>query len=279
MEDLSIPTTTGGTSAEAHTAAAEKPWLEAYADIEGFHKESFEKFNDDKERGVVKSYIELQKRLGSAINIPEEGDSEAWTKLYAKLGRPESAEQYELPSTEGVSRDEAYQSAIQKVAFENGLNRNQLVALAQANDAYILEATKGQQEATDKLNNARMAKLGWTQDQTAEAAEHLRRRVVEFSEKYPPPEGDQSLAELMLDKDGKFSSNDPLMLAFTNFCMDNPTEDKGIIRGNPATGVEEGWKPAPGPETYWHGTDPDSVKARAWHESQGYDFDTKQYVR
>lgn len=276
MDDLNMDT--GGTAAESHEAAAvvveePKPWLEAYADVEGFHREALEKFKDPGELG--KSYLELQKKMGTAVNIPADGDEEGWRAFNAKMGCPDAPEKYELPITEGVPQDEDFRGKMAQVMFENGMSQKMAAALTTANDAYAKEKTAQATEANEKLNNARAEAIGWNDTQKTEATEHFRRKVVEFSEKYTMPEGDQSLAQMLLDENGKFTANDPLMVAFANFCMDNPKEDKGLVRGDQTGSGDDGYVPDHGPDTYRWGDHPDTVKAQVYYsrpENGGHTF-------
>lgn len=274
MSELEPSITEGGTAAESHAASASpvveepKPWLEAYADVEGFHRESLEKFKDPGELG--KSYLELQKKMGTAVTIPEDGDEEGWRAFNVKLGCPDAPEKYELPITEGVPQDEDFRGKMAQVMFENGVSQKMAAALTTANDAYIKEKTAQAAEANEKLNNARAEAIGWDDTQKTEATEHFRRQVVAFSEKYKTPEGDQSLAQMLLDENGKFTANDPLMVAFANFCMDNPKEDKGLVKGDQTGSEDDGYVPAHGPDTYQWGDHPDTIKAREYYKKRGH---------
>lgn len=79
---------------------------------------------------VAKSYVELNRKQGSAVWLPGEKDTpEAkaakLNDLYAKLGRPESVDKYGIPHPDvrGWS-DQAHQEFLQS-AFEAGLTKAQ----------------------------------------------------------------------------------------------------------------------------------------------------------
>ena len=279
MEDLTP--ITGETPAEALEAAAvapeEKPWLAPYEDIVGFRKEAFEKFDKEKERGVIKSYIEMTKKAGSAINIPEEGDTDGWNDVYSKLGRPEAPEQYELPATEGVEQNDDYKAAIQKAAFDNGLSAKQLAAIAKVSDGFIGAANTAQAEANETLNNTRWEKLGWDESTKTENTEIVRRAIAEFEDKAMAGEDDSPLSKLLLNEEGKLG-NDPKLIAFAKFLLDKQLDDKGIVHGSPAGGKEE---PAPphGPTTYQFGDSDNSKAGRAYYEKRGFNYATLKYDR
>jgi len=222
---------------------------------------------------VAKAYTEIQKMASQQVKIPEEGDAEGWAKMHARLGRPETPEQYELPVTEGVTQDDAYKAAIQKAAFENGLSQKQLAALASVSDQFIGMSQAEQQAEAEKLNAARWDKLKWDDAKKTEATEHLKRGILKFSELHP----DLELSALMLDVDetGKANlknQNDPLMISFANFLMDYQKDDSGLIRGDMSGGGGDDWKPEHGPDTYRFGEHPDTLKARAYYEKLGHKY-------
>ena len=75
--------------------------MRAYAENKGWHKDH------NPVGAVLKSYKELESRLGSAVTLPAQGDTEGWNKLYGRLGRPEKAEAYSLPFGEQYDADVA----------------------------------------------------------------------------------------------------------------------------------------------------------------------------
>lgn len=77
--------------------------------------------------------------------LPEEGDAEGWAAVYAKLGRPESAEGYELPLPEGDSGEFAKQTS--EWMHKAGLNKQQAQALATNWNEYQAQQAQAQQTA------------------------------------------------------------------------------------------------------------------------------------
>ncbi len=57
-----------------------------------------------------RAYLELENKMGadndSLLTIPKDDDSEAWSALYTKLGRPDSHEKYTFPKPENVDPDD-----------------------------------------------------------------------------------------------------------------------------------------------------------------------------
>lgn len=80
--------------------------------------------------------------------LPKDGDSEAWSALYAKLGRPESAEGYELPVPEG--QDGAFAKQTSGWMHELGLNKQQAQGLAEKWNAHQAQQAEAQQVAITK---------------------------------------------------------------------------------------------------------------------------------
>lgn len=51
---------------------------------------------------LIKSYREMEKLSGNKFSIPEGDDAEGWSKLYARLGRPETVDGYEMKDVREV---------------------------------------------------------------------------------------------------------------------------------------------------------------------------------
>ncbi|WP_342753742.1 hypothetical protein AAGQ96_12815 [Pantoea sp. MBD-2R] len=80
--------------------------------------------------------------------LPKDGDNEAWSALYAKLGRPESADGYELPVPEG--QDGAFAKQTSSWMHELGLNKQQAQGLAEKWNAHQALQAEAQQAAVTK---------------------------------------------------------------------------------------------------------------------------------
>ena len=72
---------------------------------------------------VLKSYKELEKQASTKISIPKDEDADAWGKLYAKLGKPETADKYDISVNDKDKAD------IQKLFFETNQTPKQAQAL------------------------------------------------------------------------------------------------------------------------------------------------------
>ena len=97
---------------------------------------------------MFKSYQEVEKFASNKISIPKADDAEAWKKLDAKLGCPETIEGYEL--TDVAEVDKPYLDDFKKAALETGMRPNQVKAMY---DFY-----KGRQDQITEAFNAQVEK-------------------------------------------------------------------------------------------------------------------------
>ncbi len=79
---------------------------------------------------MAKSWQNAQRLIG-ADKIPMPTTDDDWSGVYDRLGRPETAEGYEMPSVEGVEINEEIQASFRGVAHELGLNQKQVEGIAQ----------------------------------------------------------------------------------------------------------------------------------------------------
>lgn len=111
--------------------------------LEGFSEDD-KKYIGDKgwkaSSDILKSYRELEKSYGTKISIPKDEDTEGWNKLYTRLGRPESADKYEIEADEGIKAE------AQKAFFDAGLSLKQSKDLTD----WFNKTSKAQKEALDK---------------------------------------------------------------------------------------------------------------------------------
>lgn len=100
---------------------------------------------------LVSSYRELEKHIGADkndfIKMPKvvEGETPDYSEIYSKLGRPDSADGYEL-------QDSEFASAAKEALFKAGITKNQAKEL----EAWISEYAQTTQKAADE---ARIAEL------------------------------------------------------------------------------------------------------------------------
>jgi len=220
-------------------------WRDSLKDESLKSSKSLEKFNDVESLG--KSYVELEGKLGRSIELPkDEADQESWSRVYERLGRPKTAEEYELAAIE----DPSFRKALAERGLKTGLNKRQLSEIAGAikereeasTKAIEAEAKSRYEQGTSKLKSKYGDKFD---ERTAQANKA-------FSKMF---EGKSELFE-RLKKQG--FDNDPDMVeAFADFYGvlapdDNPiVGDKGgkqVSRDKSYDWMYEkyGGKPTPG---------------------------------
>lgn len=123
---------------------------------------------------LAKSYSELEKKMGSSINIPsEDAGAEELNAFYQKLGKPESAEGYSIA-------DEKAQP-FKDLAYMNNLTDKQAVAMFEG----LAKIGQAQQQAV----NANLAKIAQESDRQLKAEwgneysrnlEYLKRGIAAY---------------------------------------------------------------------------------------------------
>ena len=134
------PIVTPSTVAKAETPAPQSTWKDSIS--EEFRSDpSIEKFTEID--ALAKSYINATKMIGQdKLVIPNNNSTDdQWNEVYSKLGRPESADKYELDSkSETVPMEESAIKSFAEQSHKLGLNNKQ----AQG----ILEFYKNNMEGT-----------------------------------------------------------------------------------------------------------------------------------
>jgi len=112
---------------------------------------------------AAKAHRELEKAMGGdkRIAIPsDDASAEDMATFYQKLGRPESADKYELPEAgEGVSGNKEFEGAFKNWAFEAGLNAKQTALLAGKYNEFAAEMLSDQNNISDELEVEGKAEL------------------------------------------------------------------------------------------------------------------------
>ena len=119
---------------------------------------TLEKFTDqDWKVNLAKSYVELEGRLGKTISIPtEDAPAEEWAKLFAKIGRPEKPEDYELPAD---TLEKGFEDLLRKKAFAAGATKKQVKEFIEAVVESGRESAKAAEQARAKaLADAKAAR-------------------------------------------------------------------------------------------------------------------------
>lgn len=144
------------TQGQAPAAEQSATWFESAPDeIKGYIQN---KGWDDPMK-AVSSYKELEKFHGASeadlLMLPKDPDAEgAYDPIYNKLGRPESADKYEIELPEGIEVDAERLGGIKDVAHKLGLNSKQLGALIDYDAAYSQKAMEAHNEQLKIQNQA-----------------------------------------------------------------------------------------------------------------------------
>ncbi|WP_282609450.1 hypothetical protein [Pelagibius sp. Alg239-R121] len=130
---------------------------------------------------VLESYRHLEKLIGrDKIAIPKDGDGEAWNAVFDRLGRPESAEGYEIAVPEGVERDAAFEEQMRELFHSAGLTKTQVAALSEGWHGYLGgETARGEQlriERAARDEEALRSEWGGSFDRNMEQARRAARR-------------------------------------------------------------------------------------------------------
>lgn len=128
------------------------------------------------------SYQNLEKvfgadKAGRTILAPKsDDDADGWNALYNRLGRPESADKYELPVPEGD--DGSFAQAAAPVLHELGLTTKQAKGLAEWWNKASASRIEAADEAFSKQSEAEYAALKGEWGAAAAQNEELAKRAV-----------------------------------------------------------------------------------------------------
>ena len=135
-------------STPAAEAAAPVGFLDSLPeDLRG--EPSLRNFTDP--AALAKSYVHAQRMIG-ADKIPLPGKSatdEDWANVWARLGRPEAPDKYELQFENPVFSDQELEG-FRKSAFEAGLNNRQVERMAKFLEETVTGANMSRSEMAEK---------------------------------------------------------------------------------------------------------------------------------
>jgi hypothetical protein len=157
---------------------------------------------------LVKNYIEsksyvgqLNTKLESAVRVPSQDassddhakfvqdiiskvpnlmvkptDSEGYSKVFTAMGKPEKADEYTMPSIEGIPVDSNRQEMLKNLAHANNLTKDQFSGMAQS----MLEADKAVADSNDLVRQEQVKSL---QEKWGLAyPDHMGKAVQSFNE-------------------------------------------------------------------------------------------------
>ena len=135
--------------------------------------------------GLLKSYKELEKELGSRVKLPDVADDDGLSKLYNKLGRPETPDKYELSLEEDKKKffdaSTPENQEFLKSVHAAGLTNKQT-------NAIIQEYVKAQMKQVEqRVNEAALAenylKEQWGEDGFKEKQQSINNMLTQYSAK------------------------------------------------------------------------------------------------
>lgn len=152
--------TTKALSEARKLGVSPKDWREALPEE---HREYAKKW--ESQAAVVKSYSELEKKLGSAISIPgKDASDEDKATFWNRLGRPKEPTGYKLVRPEGLEADDGVvvrEKSFAEMAHASGQTQTQV----NANLEWFYAETAAIEEARVLAENAAMEKSQATLDQ------------------------------------------------------------------------------------------------------------------
>ncbi|SOD41327.1 hypothetical protein [Nitrosovibrio sp. Nv4] len=110
---------------------------------------------------LAQSALNLEKLTGAPadriIKLPTDANAAEWDQVYNKLGRPETADKYDIPVPEGDNGE--FAKTAKEWFHKAGLSASQARTLAEMNNNYIAELNKAHTEKTQQAHEAEMGRL------------------------------------------------------------------------------------------------------------------------
>jgi hypothetical protein len=117
---------------------------------------------DEGVKDMLNSYKNLEKMRGvpedRILKLPEGEDPEGWNKIYEKLGKPSTVEEYAFQAPEGAEIDNERLGWFSNTAHELNLNKQQHNKLVQAaieyeNNIYNVQEEKAEAQRVKEIAN------------------------------------------------------------------------------------------------------------------------------
>lgn len=134
---------------------------------------SWEKFNDV--NGLAKSYLEVQKKKDSGLEIPkEDAPPEVWhEKVYSKLGVPKTPDEYKIERGDVQEWDDELEKSIRAEAHQNGVTPKALQGMVNKFNQHMSAKYKAMMVAPDTVIADLRKEYGDQLDSKVEAAQGL----------------------------------------------------------------------------------------------------------
>ena len=162
QEAVSVPEWAAGLSETARTVVANKRWTDPSAAIE--------------------SYASLEKYLGAdkagrGLVLPkDDAPAEEWGQVFAKLGKPESPEGYQIPLPEGD--DGSFAKMVTPLFHQANLTAKQAEALASGWNELVAQQQAAEQEKWAQESTIQVDQLKREWGSTFEANAALAQRAI-----------------------------------------------------------------------------------------------------
>lgn len=169
---------------------------------------------------LAKGHVNQSKLVGNSIRVPaEDAKPEEWDAFYAKLGRPESADKYEIQAPDDIKHliNEERIKAFREFAFKEGFSQKQVASLLKWQAGNIQADLAGMSHSYAETVKALKEEWGGAYDRNVGLAMRLVRE-----------QGGKDLMEY-LDKTGL--GNHPALVKFAAKVGNLLAED-GVISGD-----------------------------------------------
>jgi len=192
---------------------------------------------------------EAQSLIGKSVQLPgDDAKDEDWTKVFARLGRPETPDGYEIPRPDALPEDafQADAKALKEIAHKAGLTPRQVKAVGEFIFGAAATNLQAQAEQTRAAAVAATTELekefgGASSSDAFKGAMHLAGRAL--AEMGGKEIMDDLRAAGLVSDDGHIL-NARIAKAFWNVGKALYRED-GLHRGDPASGAENPFKDGP----------------------------------
>jgi len=245
---------------QTETTETSTDWRDSVSKEDRYSKDGNDKLSRFTDAGsLATSYLEMEKMSSGKVKIPsEESTPEEVSAFYQKLGKPETAEGYELPElAEGQEYDEQLMGAVKAYAFEKNMSGEQLNGMV---ETYLSEARLAQDRQATVTEDALKKDWGGEYDKNIEVSRRALRELA-------PPEIIEPLIKEISNANMDNSENFVRLL----HSIGSKMLDDTLVRGGRVKGESDYTPKYPNsPGMYEHGEDEDSIKGREWHTSRGH---------
>lgn len=137
-----------------------KDWREILPENVKF-SDSLGKFKDIP--SLATSYLELERKLGSRIGLPNESSKpEEWATYFKHWGRPETDSGYEYPELpKELFIDDGFKQSLNRMAHDLGLNKGQFKKLVEWGAGRSMEALQQQAQESEKTKGILQKEWGF----------------------------------------------------------------------------------------------------------------------